>query len=55
MDLSKLTVEKLLQFEELHRKAHGLPPHAIDEGPYTRKWYAEQRAAETQPALPAGS
>ena len=32
MDLSKLMVEELLQFEELHRKAHGLPPHAIGRG-----------------------
>jgi hypothetical protein len=52
-DFSKLTVEELLQFEELHRKAHGLPTrdaeyHVIDEGTYTRKWYAAQRAAETQ-------
>lgn len=57
LDFSKLTLEELLQFEELHRKAHGLPTrdaeyHVIDEGPYTRKWYALQRAAETPPALP---
>jgi hypothetical protein len=54
-DFSKLTLEELLQFEELHRKAHGLPTrdeeyHVIDEGPYSRKWYAAQRAAETQRA-----
>jgi hypothetical protein len=52
-DFGKLTLDELLQYEELHRKAHGLPTrdeeyHVIDEGPYTRKWYAAQRAAETQ-------
>src|SRR6266446_1928915 len=52
-DFSKLTLDELLQFEELHRKAFGLPEDCIDEGPYTRKWYAAQRAAETQLALPA--
>jgi hypothetical protein len=25
--------------------------HASTRGPYTRKWYAAQRAAETQPAM----
>jgi len=58
-DFSKLTVEELLQFEELYRKAHGLPTrdeehHVINEGPYTRKWYAAQRAAEKQPAALPG-
>ena len=52
-DFDKLTLDELLQHEELHRKAHGLPTrdeeyHVIEEGPYTRKWYAAQRAAETQ-------
>ena len=51
MDLSKLTVEELLQFEELHKKACGLPEPRIDEGPYSRKWYAEQRASEAQPKM----
>jgi hypothetical protein len=55
MDYSKLTLEELLQLEELVRKAQGLPESCIDEGPYSRKWYAAQRAAGTQPALPAGS
>jgi len=55
-DYSKLTLDELLQYEELYRKAHGLPTRdaelgIIDEGPYTRKWYAAQRAAGTQPAL----
>jgi hypothetical protein len=59
-DFDKLTLDELLQYEELHRKAHGLPTrnaeyHVIDEGPYTRKWYAAQRAAEIQPAMLAGS
>ena len=60
-DFSKLTLDELLQYEELYRKAHGLPTadeeHHVTggDGPYTRKWYAAQRAAERQPALPAGS
>jgi hypothetical protein len=59
-DFSKLTVDELLQYDELYRKAHGLPTseeehHAIDEGPYTRKWYAAQRAAKTQPATLPGT
>jgi len=54
-DYDKLTLDELLQLEELLRKAHGLPEGCIDEGPYTRKWYAAQRAAGTQPTLPAGS
>jgi len=52
-DFDKLTLDELLQYKELHRKAHGLPTrdeeyHVFDEGPYTRKWYTAQRAAETQ-------
>jgi hypothetical protein len=54
-DFSKLTLEEMLQYEALYRKAHGLPTvneeyHIIDGGPYTA-----QKAAATQPALPAGS
>jgi len=57
---NKLTLEELLQFEELHRKANGLPTrdaeyHVIDEGPYSRKWYAARRAAETQLATSSGT
>lgn len=51
-DFSKLTLEELLEFKALYKKAYGLPledPYVIDEGPYTRKWYASQRAAETLP------
>jgi hypothetical protein len=50
-DFGKLTPDELLEFEALYKKAHGLPledPRVIDEGPYTRKWYAAQRTAETQ-------
>src|SRR5882724_7955532 len=59
-DFDKLTLDELLQYEELHRKAHGLPTreaeyHVIDEGPNTRKWYAAQRAAETQLATSPGT
>jgi hypothetical protein len=59
-DYNNLTLDKLLQFEELYRKVHGLPTvdeecHVINNGPYSRKWYAAQRAAEAQPALTAGS
>src|SRR5208283_4370345 len=58
--LISLAVEELLQFDELYRKAHGLPTcdeehHVIDEGPCTRKWYAAQRSAETHPASLPGS
>jgi hypothetical protein len=58
-DYDNLTLDELLQYEELYRKAHRLPTvdeqyHVIDNGPYSRKWYAAQRAAETQLALPAG-
>jgi hypothetical protein len=52
-DYSKLTLDERLQLEALQNKTYGLPPgnsHVIDEGPYTNKWYASQRAAETQPA-----
>jgi hypothetical protein len=48
IDFSRLTFEEKLQLEELHRKALGLPEPCIDEGPYSRKWYAAQRTAETQ-------
>jgi hypothetical protein len=54
-DYNKLRLDELLQLEELLRKAHGLPEGCIDEGPYSRKWYAAQRAAEARLALPAGS
>src|SRR5208283_5177459 len=59
-NFDKLTVDELLQYDELYRKAHGLPTrneenHVIDEGPYTRKWYAAQRAAEKQPAALPGT
>jgi hypothetical protein len=55
-----LTFDELELYEELYRKVHGLPTldeeyHVIDNGPYTRKWYAAQRVAEGQPALTAGS
>jgi hypothetical protein len=50
-DYSGLSLNELLQLEELQKKALGLPEPCIDEGPYTRKWYAAQRAAETQPAM----
>jgi hypothetical protein len=55
IDLEKLSLDELRQFEALYRKARGLPTvneeyHIIDEGPYTEKWYAAQRAAGTQPA-----
>jgi hypothetical protein len=50
-DYSKLTLEELLQLEALYKKAHGLPPGTPgvinEDGPYTRKWYALQRASET--------
>jgi hypothetical protein len=47
-DYSKLTLEGMLQLDELQRKALGLPTadeeHHVTggDGPYTRKWYAAQ-------------
>ena len=55
IDFSRLTFEEKLQLEELHRKALGLPEPCIDETPYTRKWYAAQRAAEMQAAPSRGT
>jgi hypothetical protein len=54
-DFNKLTFDEKVQLRDLLRKAHGLSEIDTEDGPYSRKWYAAQRTAESQPALPAGS
>jgi hypothetical protein len=46
LDFNKLTLEELLQFEALQKKAQGLPPGTpgvIDAGPYSSRTQLARR------------